>query len=260
MPSPPAHPRAGQPQGGDGVVWGAGVCASLSSWAAPLSPEGFHRWLWLGQGGQGGRKMATLAHHLLPEANGPKPTGLKMTSCPRGGPEVAQDLAPFPPPPPQLSAGGGDGTDPRTPSPVPGLLQGHTPRGPHGLWVQLQASPSRPGLPGNRAGGGGQRQHPHNQQCTYCWPGAKAPSSLLSRPPTGRAGSGCWTGRGLLVIKAGWQPPGPCLPLHPCPTSSEEAPRHKAAQSPALPGPGLSLAPGDTPGPHASTATPCSAP
>lgn len=92
-----AHPGkgAGRPQRGPvpkpGSLGGWGLCVSAAGLlpcphglGGICLPEGLYLWLWLGQGGRGGRKMATRAHHLLPEAKSPKPTGLKKTSCPSG--------------------------------------------------------------------------------------------------------------------------------------------------------------------------------
>lgn len=71
----PACPKLHGERGGGGSLHpGVGGGASMRS-------RGFHLRLWLGQGGRGGRKMATPDHHLSPEAKSPKPTGLKKTSC-----------------------------------------------------------------------------------------------------------------------------------------------------------------------------------
>ena len=73
-PSPPSQSCTGRGSGGSLRPGGGGSVRS----------RGFPLRLWLGQGGQGGRKMATPDHHLSPEAKSPKPTGLKKTSCPSG--------------------------------------------------------------------------------------------------------------------------------------------------------------------------------
>lgn len=69
--------------------WGAASTLGLGRGASVRS-RGFHLRLWLGQGGRGGRKMATPDHHLSPEAKKSQTNWLKENQLPfwegcRGG-------------------------------------------------------------------------------------------------------------------------------------------------------------------------------
>ena len=74
--------------------------------------------------GQGGPKVATWAHHLLPEVKSPKPIGLKKTSCPW-----------------EADSGLGHGSYPTAGRGAP--LAGHRPRE-RGVQAPCAGAPERP--------------------------------------------------------------------------------------------------------------------
>lgn len=240
---PSCPPLGGAAPGGRwGRLGGQGLCPAQQPGCTP-SPAGCG----LGRADGEGAKWP-LVPHLLPEANGPKPAGVKTTSLPRGGPGVAQDSAPFPAPrtPPPAQCWRRRRHRPQDPVPSAGAPARPRSGGPPLPVGPVTGRPVPAWAPWEQSWGRGAEAAPP-QPATHLLPAKSKSSKLFTFPATDRAGRRWLPDRGLLVIKAGWPPPGPC------PTSLE-------AQCPALPGLGLSLVPGDTPGPHASAATPCSAP
>ena len=146
-----AHPGkgAGRPQRGPvpkpGSLGGWGLCVSAAGLlpcphglGGICLPEGLYLWLWLGQGGRGGRKMATRAHHLLPEAKRSNPAGETEPSGRAGrGPGGEPKPEPGRPPSPLRKGRRGKGEapmrgrDPGAHPPAAGALAPWAPARPH---------------------------------------------------------------------------------------------------------------------------------